>query len=62
MSKFKYGDSVIIMKDPENDGFFIGVSGVLQDKDEVQGEIRYLVQFGHPRGGLWCKEDEIQKI
>ena len=64
---FRYKDKVLIIKDPENDGFFEGTEGVLLTREEVKlnGKIEYVkygVDIGHYLGCNYCKEDEIQFV
>ena len=57
--KYKYNDRVLVTKDEENDGFYVGLEGRLCDYRKESKEYQIVC------GGylyFWVKEDQIQKI
>ena len=60
--RLKYNDKVIVIKDEENDGFYVGLEGKIIDKMKFDdGRISYQVDDGkmYPK---FFKEDQLQKI
>ena len=67
----KYNDKVRVIADKENNGFFVGVEGILKRrevglnlKDKVLGNnlgaIRYAIEIEREMNWLWVDEDEIE--
>ena len=59
---FKYNDKVIVIKDEENDGFYIGMEGIVKGRTKLELENGYeyiLSVSGEPNYFYW-KEDEIE--
>lgn len=62
MSKFKYNDRVIVVKDDE-DGFFIGLVGIVTDMVKFQSGVVYTVYDEKERHApLNLREEQLEKV
>lgn len=61
--KFRYNDKVIVVKDEENDGFYVGLTGLVNDKMKSEnGDIYVVYEEKGMHSPLTFREDQLQKI
>ena len=67
--KLKYGDKIIVIKDEENDGFYVGVEGIVKNYSVIKNYSKepnetttYQVEIARDERPLFFKEDQLQKI
>jgi hypothetical protein len=63
MSKFKYNDLVRVISDPENDGFFVGLVGLVKERRSSKKDgIQYGIEIREEKSNwcFWAKGEEIE--
>lgn len=60
--KFKFNDKIVVVKDPNNEGFFVGAKGRVVAYMRDFKENPYLIEIEGATQNYWCNEDEIELL